>query len=139
MVFKIKKWPTAPARVNLIWDEKQSLNGKHFVVVEEQGLGDIIQLYWYLRLLEYKKADVTFKIKPNLYALLQAMDSNNSLRKSFLKENAIDFESPLMSLSYLLNANLETIPETIPYLHTDQDETKTWVESLRKNSFKIGS
>ena len=67
------------------------------------------------------------------------MDSNNSLRKSFLKENAIDFESPLMSLSYLLNANLKTIPETIPYLHTDQDEIKTWVESLRKNSFKIGS
>ena len=124
MAFKAKKWPMAPARDNLIWDEKQSLNGKHFVVVEEQGLGDIIQLYRYLRLLENKGADVTFKIKPNLYALLQTMNSNNSLRKSFPKEIEIDFESPLMSLSYLLNANLETIPETISYLHTDQDEIK---------------
>ena len=102
-------------------------------------MGDIIQLYRYLRLLEHKRADVTLKIKPNLHPLLQTIGSNSRLRKIFLKENEIDFESPLVSPSYLLNANLETIPETILHLHADQDEIKTWIKSLRKDSFKIGS
>jgi len=99
----------APDRVNRIWDGKQSLNGKQFLAYEEQGLGDMIQFCRHLPLLEHKGADVTFKVKPILHALLQTMDSNTSLSTSRPEEYKIDFETPLMSLPHLLNTSLETI------------------------------
>jgi hypothetical protein len=135
---KIKERLAAPARTNLIWDGEQSLSGKHFVVYEEQGLGDIIQFCRYLPVLEQKGAEVTFKVKSNLHALLQTMDSKTSLNTSLPEENKIDFESPLMSLPHLLKKGLEIIPITSPYLYADQSKVTTWGERLSKDSFKVG-
>jgi len=135
---KIKERLAAPARTNLIWDGEQSLSGKHFFVYGEQGLGDIIQFCRYLPVLEQKGADVTFKVKSNLHALLQTMDSKTSLNTSLPEENKIDFESPLMSLPYLLKTSLEIIPITSPYLYADQSKVITWGERLSKDSFKVG-
>jgi hypothetical protein len=128
----------APARANLIWDGEDSLSGKHFVVYGEQGLGDIIQFCRYFPVLEQKGANVTFKVKSSLHALLQTMDSKTSLNTSLPEENKIDFESPLMSLPYLLKTSLERIPITNPYLYADQSKVTTWGERLSKDSFKVG-
>jgi Tfp pilus assembly protein PilF len=133
-----KERTVAPARANFIWDGKQSLNGKHFVVYEEQGLGDVIQFCRYLPFLEKRGADVTFKVRPVLHALLRTMSSNASFSTSHLEEHKIDFETPLMSLPYLFSTNLETIPATNPYLYADHDRIKTWGERLSKDKFKIG-
>jgi tetratricopeptide (TPR) repeat protein len=134
----IKERPVAPARTNLIWDGEKSLNGKHFVVYEEQGLGDIIQFCRYLLVLEQKGANVTFKVKSNLHALLRTLDSKTSLNTSLPEENKIDFESPLMSLPYLLKTSWKLIPITSPYLYADQSKVATWGEKLSKDSFKVG-
>jgi hypothetical protein len=134
-----KKKPTVvPARSNLIWDGEKSLSGKHFVIYEEQGLGDIIQFCRYLPLLEQKGANVTFKVKPKLHALLQTMDSNSKLVTSLPEESKIDFETPLMSLPHLLNTRLETIPATNPYLFADQERVQTWGERVSTDRFKVG-
>ena len=134
-----KTRPTvAPARAHLIWDGKKSLSGKHFVIYEEQGLGDIIQFCRYLPPLEQKGANITFKVKPNLHALLETMDSNSRLVTSLPEENKIDFETPLMSIPHLLNTSLETIPATNPYLFADQDKIQTWAERVSTNRFKVG-
>jgi len=134
----IKERHVAPARTNLIWDGEKSLNGKHFVVYEEQGLGDIIQFCRYLPVLEQKGANVTFKVKSNLHALLRTLDSKISLNTSLPEENKIDFESPLMSLPYLLKTSWKLIPITSPYLYADQSKVATWGEKLSKDSFKVG-
>jgi tetratricopeptide (TPR) repeat protein len=134
----IKERPVAPARTNLIWDGEKSLNGKHFVVYEEQGLGDIIQFCRYLPVLEQKGANVTFKVKSNLHALLQTLDSKTSLNTNLPEENKIDFESPLMSLPYLLKMSWKLIPITSPYLYADQSKVTTWGEKLSKDTFKVG-
>ncbi|MDA8691688.1 tetratricopeptide repeat protein [Candidatus Pseudothioglobus singularis] len=134
----IKERPVAPSRTNLIWDGEKSLNGKHFVVYEEQGLGDIIQFCRYLPVLEQKGANVTFKVKSNLHALLRTLDSKTSLNTSLPEENKIDFESPLMSLPYLLKTSWKLIPITSPYLYADQNKVTTWGEKLSNDSFKIG-
>ena len=136
---KIKKPTAAPARTNLIWDGEQSLSGKHFVVYEEQGLGDIIQFCRYLPVLEQKGANVTFKVKSNLHALLQTMDSKTSLNTRLPEENKIDFESPLMSLPLALKTTVETIPAQIPYLYADDQRKKRWNEKLgNKTVTRIG-
>jgi Tfp pilus assembly protein PilF len=134
-----KKEPTvAPARTNLIWDGEKSLSGKHFVIYAEQGLGDIIQFCRYIPLLEQKGADITFKVRPNLHALLQTMDSNSKLVTSFPEENEIDFETPLMSVPHLLNTSLETIPAAPSYLFADQEKIQTWGERISTDRFKVG-
>ena len=136
---KIKKPTAALARTHLIWDGEKSLNGKHFVVYEEQGLGDIIQFCRYLPVLEQKGAIVTFKVKSNLHALLQTMDSNTSLNTRLPEENKIDFESPLMSLPLVLKTTLETIPAQIPYLYADDQRKKRWNKKLgNKTVTRIG-
>ena len=134
-----KMKPTvAPARANLIWDGEKSLSGKHFVIYEEQGLGDIIQFCRYLPLLEQKGANITFKVKPNLHALLRTMDINSRLVTNLPEENEIDFETPLMSIPHLLHTSLETIPATNPYLFADQEKIQTWGERIGKDTFKVG-
>jgi len=133
-----KKQTAAPARSNLIWDGEKSLSGKHFVIYDEQGLGDMIQFCRYLPLLEQKGANITFKVKPNLHALLQTMDSNSRLVTSLPEENEIDFEAPLMSIPHLLNTSLETIPATNPYLFADQEKVQTWGERFSTDKFKVG-
>jgi len=133
-----KEQPVSPARAHLIWDGEQSLSGKHFVIYEEQGLGDIIQFCRYLPLLEQKGANITFKVKPNLHALLETMDSNSRLLTSLPEENEIDFEAPLMSLPHLLSTSLETIPTTNPYLFADQKKIQTWGERVSTDRFKVG-
>ena len=133
-----KKQSAASARANLVWDGKKSLRGKHFVIYEEQGLGDIIQFCRYLPLLEQRGANITFKVKPNLHALLETMDSNSRLLTSLPEENEIDFEAPLMSIPYLLNTNLETIPANNPYLFAGQKKIQTWAERVSMDRFKVG-
>ena len=136
-----KTKPTlAPARAHLIWDGEKSLSGKHFVIYEEQGLGDIIQFCRYLPFLEQKGANITFKVKSNLHALLQTMDSNSRLVSSISEENEnkIDFEAPLMSIPHLLNTSLDTIPALNPYLFADQGKTQTWGERVSTDKFKVG-
>ena len=136
-----KTKPTlAPARAHLIWDGEKSLSGKYFVIYEEQGLGDIIQFCRYLPLLEQKGANITFKVKSNLHALLQTMDSNSRLVSSISEENEnkIDFEAPLMSIPHLLNTSLDTIPALNPYLFADQGKTQTWGGRVSTDKFKVG-
>ena len=136
---KIKKPTAAPVRTNLIWDGEQSLSGKHFVVYEEQGLGDIIQFCRYLPVLEQKGANVTFKVKSNLHTLLQTMDSKTSLNTRLPEENKIDFELPMMSLPLALKTTVETIPAQIPYLYADDQRKKRWNEKLgNKTVTRIG-
>ena len=136
---KIQKPTAAPVRTNLIWDGEQSLSGKHFVVYEEQGLGDIIQFCRYLPVLEQKGANVTFKVKSNLHALLQTMDSKTSLNTRLPEENKIDFELPMMSLPLALKTTVETIPAQIPYLYADDQRKKRWNEKLgNKTVTRIG-
>ena len=133
-----KEQSVAPARTKFIWDGKQKLYNKNFVVYEEQGLGDIIQFCRYLPLLEQEGADVTFKVKQVLHTILQTMPCSFNLSKSHPKESKIDFETPLMSLPNLFNTDLNSIPASIPYLYADSDRTKTWADRLSKDKFKIG-
>jgi hypothetical protein len=111
---------------------------KNFLVYEEQGLGDIIQFCRYLSLLRQKGARVIFRVKKEMHALLKTLDEDIILVESDPDLNNIDFESPLMSLPYLFNTHLNTIPSMTSYLYADQEKIKSWSERLTKDSFKVG-
>jgi len=125
-------------RGHLIWDGKESLLDKKFFVYEEQGLGDVIQFCRYLPLLKQKGAKVIFKVKPKMHALLKTLDKNIILVDNDPDENSIDFEAPLMSLPYLFNTNLDSIPSMTSYLSGDYNRIISWKKHLAKDIFKVG-
>ncbi len=125
-------------REHLIWDGIKPIIGKKFFVYEEQGLGDMIQFCRYLLLLKLKGAEVTFRAQPKMHALLQTMDSKIVLVDNDPDDINIDFEAPLMSLPYLFNTNLDTIPSSKSYLFANHDKVISWKKRLTKPTFKIG-
>ena len=127
-----------PARTRFKWDGKQSLRGKHFLVYEEQGLGDAIQFCRYLPLLEEKGAKVSFKVKSKLHQLLGTLKTKADFLSEMPSDGMIDFESPLLSLPYLFGTTLSTIPGKSPYLYAQEDMSKTWKKTLSEDTFKIG-
>ena len=135
---KRKRRKARHPRNHLIWDGIKSITGKNFFVYEEQGLGDIIQFCRYLLLLKEKGAEVTFRVQRKMHALLQTLDSDIVLVESDPDEKEIDFECPLMSLPYLFNTNLDTIPSSKSYLFANDDKVISWEKRLIKPTFKIG-
>ena len=129
---------TIKPRDHLVWDGKESLLNKKFFVYEEQGLGDVIQFCRYLPLLKQKGAEVTFKVKPKMHTLLKTLDEDIVFVDRDSDDKSIDFETPLMSLPYLFNTNLNTIPSMTSYLSADDDRIMAWKKHLAKDSFKVG-
>ena len=43
-----------------------------------------------------------------------------------------------MSLPYLFNTNLETIPKRTPYLYADKGKVLSWGNRLSIDKFKVG-
>ena len=125
-------------REHLIWDGIKPIIGKRFFVYEEQGLGDMIQFCRYLLLLKQKGAEVTLRAQPKMHALLQTMDSKIVLVDNDPDDINIDFEAPLMSLPYLFNTNLDTIPSSKSYLFANHDKVISWGKCFTKPTFKIG-
>lgn len=87
--------------------------------MKNKALGDVIQFCRYLLLLIQKGAEVTFKVKQKMHALLKTLGEDIILVDSDPDDNNIDFETPLMSLPYLFNTNINTIPSMNSYLSTD--------------------
>ncbi len=125
-------------RKHLTWDKHKPISGKKFFVYEEQGLGDTIQFCRYLSLLKQNNVQVVFKVKTKMHALLKTLDENIILIDSELDDNTIDFETPLMSLPYLFNTNINTIPSLTSYLSADHEKVKFWKKRLTKDTFKVG-
>ena len=138
--WRLKKKHSKPitSGKSIIWDGSKSIKRKKIIVFEEQGLGDIIQFCRFLPLLKQKGAEVTFKVKQKMHALLRILEKDVILTDSFPNNKKFDFEVPLMSLPFLLNTNLETIPSMTSYMFADDKKVKSWGERLTKDTFKVG-
>jgi len=129
---------TQRPRKELTWDGEESIQGKKILVYEEQGLGDIIQFYRYLFLLQNKGADVIFKVKKNLHHLLTGSNKKIQIIDNYLENIKIDFEIPLMSLPFLLKTDIQSIPSLTPYLTANFKKINEWAKKLKSDNFKIG-
>ena len=126
------------SKQNFILKKSKSLKGKKILIYEEQGLGDIIQFCRYLPLLKLKGAEVIFKVKRNMHKLISTLDNDLVLVDSFPKCSNIDFTVPLLSLPYVFNTSLKTIPSENSYLFADRKKITVWENTLTKETFKIG-
>lgn len=143
--FKLYEWrlllntySAQPPRKDFGWSLDKPLKGKKIIVYEEQGLGDIIQFFRFLPLLEKKGAKVIFKVKKKLHQILTSTNNNISLTDDLPNDSDVDFETPLMSIPYLLETEVKTIPANTPYLEANSNRVVMWGKKLISDKFKIG-
>jgi len=108
----------------------EEIKNKNILVLGEQGFGDIIQFSRYLPLLQQHVRELTFLPPLELFDIFN--NTNIKVIKSFNLED-YDFIIPLMSLPYIFQTSLQTIPSS-DYLVSDSIKKK----QLNSNKINIG-
>jgi len=135
-------WQTAnlrPCKVPL-W-HGESFAGKTLFIHDEQGLGDTIQFVRYLPMVKALGGDIIFETQEALIGLFKDFPGIDRLiprSPDGVLPTDMDFYVPLLSLPAIFNTTLDTIPDTVPYLHADADKTRYWRERLPGDGFKVG-
>ncbi len=125
-----------------VW-KGEDLNGRTILVHDEQGYGDTFQFVRYLPLVKARGGRVIFECHNKLGPILQGCEGYDQLIERSTVESvpdvSFDCQIHLMSLPYIFNTRLETIPAQIPYLKADQGLVEKWKSRLENDTrFKIG-
>jgi tetratricopeptide (TPR) repeat protein len=112
------------------WDGVEPIAGKTIYIYAEQGLGDTIQFCRYIKFLSDRGANVLFEPQTPLHGLLSTLDGVGELLLHGQKTPPYDFHCPLMSLPLAFRTNGESIPNHVPYLHTQENKRKYWENRL---------
>ena len=116
-----------------------SFAGKTLFIHDEQGLGDTIQFVRYLPMIKARGGDIIFETQEPLIGLLKNFPGIDRLiphSAGGVLPTDMDFYVPLLSLPAIFNTSLDTIPDTVPYLHADADKTRYWKKQLTGDGFK---
>lgn len=113
----------------------QPFPGQTLVVYNEQGLGDDIQFCRYLPYLKSLGGTVLFitqrsllPVMSTLYGVEQVFEMSAATHQA-LKQH--DWFIPLMSLPYIFNTTLDSIPNQTPYLSAPLAYRNKWEALLR--------
>ena len=124
--------------VQPLWTDREDIRGKIVFVYIEQGLGDTIQFYRFVRPLLERGAQVILSVQDGLLHLLESAIPRVALVDSKTVPAAFDYHIPLMSLPLALGLNSDSILATVPYLHVEPARVAQWKGRIGENGFKIG-
>lgn len=123
------------------WLGDFSLLGKVIIVPLEYGIGfgDIIHFYRYIPLLT-QRADKVITVAPvQLHVLLKTILASHQIITPEQEVPYFDCYCPIQSLPWAFKTDLNTIPNTVPYLFSDSNISTQWGKKLLKaRSLKIG-
>jgi hypothetical protein len=117
----------------------QDLKGKTILVVQEQGLGDVIQFSRFLYPLHAAGAKIILQVNCNLAPLF----ANSAIisRHIDVSENptGFDYWTPIMSLALYLGVTLDNLPKQLSYLSARNDLVSEWAQRLgKKTRLRVG-
>lgn len=117
----------------------ENINNKTILVKKEQGLGDSIQFFRYLKLLQKKGCRIIFESPSDLISLYSNVSGYYDEIIDRINEQNYDYYIHLMSLPLLLNTGEINISSEIPYIRVKPGIDKKWSEKLKEyDFFKIG-
>jgi hypothetical protein len=109
----------------------QAPAGLRFLIVGEQGLGDVIQFCRYAPLLAEQGATVDVLVRPELVNLLSSLDGVRGVFSELqTTTDAYDVHSPLMSLPHYCGTTVHTIPSQVPYVHPPPQALSRWQDRV---------
>lgn len=116
----------------------EDLTGKKILLYYEQGHGDTIQFLRFVPLVVRRGAKVTLLVYEALRRLVAESFPDVDVTGSLGLRSGFDFQSPLMSLPYVLNTTEATIPRDVPYIATDPQRVEKWRRRLGAEGFRVG-
>ena len=116
------------------------VDGRHILVVVEQGLGDCIMFARYLPMLAARGARIALVCSPPLRPVFERVAGIDALlsppadqpfAKINLSQAQFDFWVPLLSLPHYFGTEFGTVPADIPYLAVNPAGVAAWRERYR--------
>ncbi|MBF0194732.1 MAG: tetratricopeptide repeat protein [Magnetococcales bacterium] len=121
-----------------LWDGT-SLEGKTILLHCDQGLGDNLQFVRYTELIKKKGATVALLCPQPLQAIFKTVNSIDCLITNSSLIPPHDYQASLLSLPMIFRTTLESIPNKVPYLHTDQKLVDKYANLMANlEGFKVG-
>lgn len=112
------------------WQGREPLRGRRILLHAEQGLGDTIQFCRYASLVADLGATVILEVQGPLVKLLGSLAGVAEIAVEGAALPAADYHCPLMSLPFVFDTTLDSIPARIPYLSADPAKVRAWQERL---------
>jgi hypothetical protein len=112
------------------WQEGMPLQGRHLLLMAEQGIGDVIQFTRYALVLASNGIAVTLEVPATLLPLFQSMPGLRAVITPDQPARGCDLACPLMSLPLLCGTALDTIPPTLPQLRIPPERIGVWHDWL---------
>jgi Flp pilus assembly protein TadD len=141
-LYELRKEPPDPVEARVypqpLWTGKEDLAGKHLFSYIEQGLGDTIQFFRFVRLAQQRGATVTLSVYGPMMRLLRSADPPCALIGWGETPDRFDYHIPLMSLPLALGTTLDTIPAPRRYLAAEPERVALWAKRIGREGFRIG-
>ena len=128
--------PQSEARFDLA--DPSTMQGKRILVVQDHGLGDMIQFFRYAALLSQHGAHVTIAGPAKMRKLLASSGCAMEWRPSTDLEGDFDEKIAISSLPRAFATRLDTIPANVPYLTADAERAAFWRERMPGKGLKVG-
>ena len=123
-----RSYPSASA-----WTGEE-IPGRTLFLYTEQGYGDAIQFFRYVRLAAQRAGRVVVECQPALRRLFDGCEGVSQLVVRGEHSVEFDFFSPFLSLPNVFGTELETIPAPVCYLQADRGiEARVPVDPARVN------
>ena len=103
----------------------EALSGKTLLLHAEQGYGDAIQMVRYIEKVSQCAEKVILWVPSTLAGLMESIQQVDEVITHKPDPNSFDIQLPLMSLPYVFNDSLDTIPKRVPYLGKRREEIKS--------------
>jgi tetratricopeptide (TPR) repeat protein len=113
-----------------MWLGAESLRDCTVLLHGEQGLGDVIQMSRFAKLVAASGARVTMQVPATLTGLIARVDGvTEALASPSVPEN-FDFHVPIMSLPFVFKTRLNTVPAEQAYIKADPKRVTQWAKRL---------
>lgn len=121
--------------------EGQNLSDKILLVQHEQGFGDSIMFFRYLEQLKPLTKKIIFRVQKELFDLFKINENGIEIVSDTIPLNDLEFDYhiSIMSLPFMLNAQVNNIPFPAGYLKADKEKSENYKkEFFDNNCLKIG-
>ena len=117
----------------------QDLKDKTILVIQEQGLGDVIQFVRFIFGLHATGARVILQVNNNLAPLFAGSPVIDKIIDIADTPTDFDYWTPIMSIPRILGVTLQNLPHQLQYLAARADLVRQWQEVLGvKRQLRVG-
>ncbi len=116
----------------------KNINNRKILITCDQGLGDIILLTRFVKLLSSYGAKVTFEIPESMTELFKCLSSTIIVTSKVNNYSNFDYKCSLGDLFEIFKINKSNIPLTKSYLEIENKWIKKWKIKLDKNKINVG-